>query len=187
MPTEGKAWRHVVICTVNSWLPGEPRGFRAEDQKIHSSGDYKNPPPAGEHAGLWHYSKKISGESVIIPKEDYATVGHKIIAKLKELGHRVLAISVSATHSHWLVELPDSISSIRRIVGQCKTASSHAIREHLPGRVWGRYGGFKKVKDKAHHLNVYRYILNQKDAWFWSYKDEENEAKSESKEEGAEM
>src|SRR5262249_17500638 len=51
MPAEGKLWRHVIISTLNSWLPGDPRGFRAVNHKIHSSGDYKNPPP-GEHAGL---------------------------------------------------------------------------------------------------------------------------------------
>ena len=27
MPTEGKRWRHVVISTLNSRLPGDPRGF----------------------------------------------------------------------------------------------------------------------------------------------------------------
>lgn len=176
MPAKGKAWRHVVICTVNSWLPGDPRGFRAEDHKIHSSGDYKDPPPEGEHAGLWQYSKEISGDPVIIPRDQYETAGRAIIAKLKERDHRVLAVSVSATHSHWLVELPDAMPAIRKIVGECKTASPHAIRAQLPGRVWGRYGGFKRVKDKAHHLNIYEYILNQTDAWVWSYKDDEKEA-----------
>ena len=28
MPEEGKRWRHVIISTLNSWLPGDPRGFR---------------------------------------------------------------------------------------------------------------------------------------------------------------
>jgi hypothetical protein len=50
MPLPGMAWRHLVIFTHNSWLPGDPRGFRSQNHKILSSGDYKNPPPPGEHA-----------------------------------------------------------------------------------------------------------------------------------------
>ncbi|MSU80136.1 MAG: hypothetical protein EXS16_18850 [Gemmataceae bacterium] len=173
MPTEGRAWRHIVISTVNSWLPGDPRGFRAEDHKIHSSGDYKNPPPEGEHEGLHRYSRKLSEEAVIIPKNLLETVGRRIVKKLKEHEHRVLVVSVSITHSHWLVELPDSIPAIRKIVGQCKTAASHSIRERLPGRVWGRHGSFKLVDSQEYHRKVYRYILTQKDAWIWSYKDDD--------------
>ena len=75
MPAEGKRWRHVIISTLNSWLPGDPRGFRTVKHKIHSSGDYKNPPPPGEHAGLFLYSSKISGETVVIPKELRDAIG----------------------------------------------------------------------------------------------------------------
>ena len=176
MPTQEKRWRHVVIGTYNSWLPGNPKGFRAEDHKIHSSGDYKNPPPSGEHAGLFRYSKKISGAAVVIPLDLRETVGRKIIEKLKRLQHRVLAVSVSGMHAHALVELPDDMPAIRSIIGQCKAVASHAIRDQLPGRVWGRYGSFKPIKDKQHQLNTYKYILNQEDAWVWSYKDDEEKA-----------
>ncbi len=168
MPTKGKAWRHIVISTYGSWLPGDPRGFRAEDHKIHSSGDYKKLPPEGEHEGLHRFSREISGEPVILPDELLEIIGKRIGEKLKEHGHRVLALSVSSTHSHWLVELPDSMPEIRKIVGQCKTASSHAVRGML-----ARYGSFKRIDDPEYQRNVFRYILNQADAWIWSYKDDE--------------
>ncbi len=171
MSSEGKLWRHVVIGTHNSWLPGDPRGFRTEAHKIHSSGDYKNPPPQAEHAGLLQFSKEISGDPVVISSSLRETVGRKMIAKLRRLKHRALAVSVSGMHAHLLVELADDLTAIRHIVGQCKTAASHAIRGELPGRVWARYGSFKPIKDKEHHLNTFNYILNQKDAWVWSYKD----------------
>ena len=171
MPTEGKRWRHVVIGTYNSWLPGDPRGFRSEEHKVHSSGDYKNPPPVGEHAGLHKFSKRISSEAVIIPADVRETLGRKIIETLQKSNHLVLAVSVSGMHAHALVELPDNIPAIRRIIGLCKSASSHAIRERLAGRVWARYGSFKPIRDKQHHVNVYHYILKQTDAWIWSYKD----------------
>jgi hypothetical protein len=45
-------WRHVIISTRRSWLHGDAREFRSRRHRIHSLGDYRNIPPAGEHAGL---------------------------------------------------------------------------------------------------------------------------------------
>src|SRR5258708_24422024 len=98
MPAPGMRWRHVIISTYNSWLPGDPRGFRSVDHKIHSSGDYKNPPPKGEHAGLHQHSKSISGDTVVIPEDLRKTIGFAIQRELVEHGHRVLVISIVATH-----------------------------------------------------------------------------------------
>jgi REP element-mobilizing transposase RayT len=104
-------------------------------------------------------------------------VGRAILAKLNKLGYRVLA--VAATHSHWLVELPEDETEVRQIVGQCKTKSSHAIRAQVPGRVWAYRGKNIRVKDRTHQLNVYRYILTQADAWIWDYKKVEKKAEKE--------
>jgi hypothetical protein len=165
-------WRHVIISTHNSWLPGDPRGFRAKDHKIHSSGDYKSPPPVGEHAGLLVYSKRISGDGVVIPQFLRAIVGGAILAKLKKLQYRCLVISVAGMHTHLQVELPDDLAMIRHIIGQCKAVASHAIRNQLPGRVWARDGAYKPIDTPEHQSNVFNYILSQEDAWNWSYKDE---------------
>jgi hypothetical protein len=164
-------WRHVIISTVNSWLPGDPRGFRSRHHKVHSSGDYKNPPPRGEHEELFHYSKEISADPVVIPRDQRRTAGRAILHKLQKLNYRVLALAVAGMHAHVLVELPDNLLLIRHIIGQCKTVSSHAIRDRVPGRVWGAGGGFKPVDDEKHHRNVFHYILRQSDAWTWSFKD----------------
>src|SRR5205814_7189946 len=55
MPRPGMMWRHVVISTRRSWLHGDRRGFRSRGHRIHSSGDYRDPPPQGEHEGLLGY------------------------------------------------------------------------------------------------------------------------------------
>jgi REP element-mobilizing transposase RayT len=171
MPKAGMRWRHCVIGTFNSWLPGDPRGFRSKDHKVHSSGDYKNRPPVDEHAGLYQYSKSISGAPVIIPRQLREVVGERILEKLRTLNYQVLAIAVAGMHAHFLVELPDAIADVRHIVGQCKSVSSHAIRDQLPGRVWAHRGKFTLVDDAQHQRNTFRYILDQEDAWIWSYKD----------------
>src|SRR5258705_8154128 len=140
MPKPGKRWRHIVISTHNSWLPGDPRGFRSEDHEIHSSGDYKNPPPPGEHAGLFKYNKDRCGDAVVIPSDCRESVGKAILAKLSKLDHQILALAVAGMHVHALVELPDDVKEVRKILGQCKTKSSHALRDQLPGQVRGAGG-----------------------------------------------
>src|SRR5207249_2399004 len=107
MPRPGMRWRHVVISTWKSWLPGNPRGFRSRHHKIHSSGDYKDPPPEGEHAGLYRFHSKNCGDPIVLPPELRETVGKAIRRKLKEMNCQVLAIAVAATHVHLLVELPE--------------------------------------------------------------------------------
>ena len=172
MPAEGKSWRHVIISTLNSWLPGDPRGFRAVNHKIHSSGDYKNPPPPGEHANLHQHSKAISGAPVVISEELREIVGTAFCDELIRVAHRLLVISVAATRCHLLVELPDDKKEIRRIIGECKRKASVAIRKELPGRVWAHDGKYQAVETAEHQQNVYNYIwTKQDDAWIWSYKD----------------
>jgi REP element-mobilizing transposase RayT len=164
-------WRHVVIGTVNSWLPGDPRGFRTWRHKVHSSGDYRDLPPAGEHAGLFARSKQISGDPVILADDLRETVGKAILQKLEKLQYQVLVLAVAGMHCHFLAELPDDLKAIRSIVGQCKTVSSHAIRERLPGRVWARDGSYKPVDTPEYQRNVFQYILDQEGAWTWSFRE----------------
>ena len=94
MPKEGMQWWHIIITTHKSWLPGDKRGFRSRDHKIHSSGDYKNTPPTNKHAGLRDYHQQRSGEPVAIPPDQLEAVGRAIVAKLESKGYRVLAVSV---------------------------------------------------------------------------------------------
>ena len=172
MPTEGKRWRHVVISTLNSWLPGDPRGFRSVDHKVYSSGDYKNPPLEGEHAGLHRYSKKISGDKVTISRELRETIGIEIRDELAKKLCTLLVISVSATHCHLQAEFPDDLKAIRRIMGECKRKASVGVREKMPGRIWAHDGKYELIDTQEYQTNVYNYIwTKQEDAWIWSFKD----------------
>ena len=69
MPRPGMMWRHVIISTRRSWLHGDGRGFRSRGHRIHSSGDYKDPPPEGEHSGLLEYQRKqCAGKMIKVPR-----------------------------------------------------------------------------------------------------------------------
>jgi hypothetical protein len=67
MPRPGHRWYHVTINTYGTWLPGDPRGFHSRGHRVHSSGDYREPPPEREHAGLHRWSKERSAASVSLP------------------------------------------------------------------------------------------------------------------------
>jgi REP element-mobilizing transposase RayT len=173
MPQSGMAWRHVIINTLNSWHHGDVRGFRSRRHRIHSSGDYKNPPPKGEHAGLLRYQLSISGDVIEVARELRAVVGRAIVATLLEMNLRVLGAAVADRHSHFVVELPAELGGVKRIVGEAKRKSSRSVKQWLPGRVWSAGGTYKLVKDRGHLLNALDYVLfdQGEDAWTWSYRD----------------
>ena len=174
MPSSGKRWRHVIINTRSSWLHGDPRDFRSRGGRIQSSGDYKRPPPQGEHAGLFRYRSRISQAEVHIPKSLRAVIGSSLLDFLVDRQHTTLVIAVTKVHAHMLVELPDNIRAVRAIFGEAKQKSSRAVEQALPGSVWARGGTFKPVNSRAHHFNAYDYILYEQGpgAWTWSFKDE---------------
>ena len=174
MPTPGKCWYHIILNTHGSWLPGDPRGFRSKHHKRHSSGDYKHPPPRGEHVGLHRYAKDVSSQAVVIKQALRSVIGKAIYAKINEQHHKVLAMAVGSNHAHLLVELPNNRSQVKQIAGTWKQISSHKVREALPGQVWATGGDPIPIKDRGHQLRAYEYILNHRHegAWVWSFKDE---------------
>jgi REP element-mobilizing transposase RayT len=144
--------------TYGAWLHGDPRGFRDRFHRIHSSGDYKNPPPKGEHAGLHRYVSRIMHkEPVLLDQSTRQRALGAILDKARQTELLAVCASVSATHVHLLARLsPDSIPDI---VGKLKRHSSHAIRDVIPGQVWGARREAKPIRDRAHQLNVLNYIL----------------------------
>ncbi|MBX2850967.1 MAG: hypothetical protein KTR15_04380 [Phycisphaeraceae bacterium] len=175
MPSPGKRWFHVTIGTHNSWLPGDPRGFRSRNHKIHSSGDHKNPPPRGEHAGLHVFRRATSGEAVLLSKQARAIVAQKIVETLSNRKHRVLIVSVGGMHVHLLSELPSDREEARHEIGIAKKSASQAIN-HLPtGRIWAKGCGLKPIRDEEHQRNTFGYIQRhaEKGAFIWSFRDDD--------------
>jgi hypothetical protein len=179
MARPGKRWRHVIINTLASWLHGDSRGFRNRRHRVHSSGDYRHRPPAGEHAKLLRYQEDHSRQKVSIEKRLRAVIGRSLVAQLLEDDHDVLCAAVTGTHAHFLVELSDNIVRIRAIVGKAKRISSRAVKADLPGSVWSSGGTFKAIKDRRHQFVAFEYILFDQgsDAWTWSVRDKSFEGR----------
>ena len=167
MPRPGMRWYHLILHTHGSWLHGDPRGFRTREHRIHSSGDYRNPPPAGEHAGLHQYHSERSGPVVKIPEHLYDDIGQAFLRKCRKGEHQVLAVSVGATHSHLQVELPDDYIGAQQFSYRLKQAGSHAVRDTLPGTIWARGSKPIEIRDRAHQKKVFRYICDHAKEGDW--------------------
>lgn len=172
-------WRHIIINTLGTWLHGDERGFRSRKHRIHSSGDYRKPPPAGKHQGLHDYHEERARCEATIEKSLRATIGRAIIAHLLAHHYRVLAVAVGKVHTHILVELPEGLRVVKAIVGEAKRRSSRAVKHALPGNVWAAGGTFKIAATKGHLGAANNYILYDQGplAWTWSFRDRSSEGR----------
>jgi hypothetical protein len=173
MPQHGMMWRHVIINTKCTWLHGDERGFRSRWHRIHSSGDYRNPPPLGEHLDLHRYHEKRSGDEVHIPYKLRPVIGQEILAYLRGEHYRLLALAVTKIHSHFLVELANDLRTVKRIVGEAKRKSSRAVKNEIPGSVWSAGGTYKLIETRGHLDRANSYVLYDQGAgaWTWSVND----------------
>ena len=166
MPAHGNRLRHIQINTYCSWLKGDRRGFRSKHHEIHSSGDYRNPPPSAERAGLRKHFEQLKKNEVTIARELRPAIGRAIHDELRECGIRVLAIAIVIVnvHAHLIVELPDDKRVIRQIIGE--------VKRWLTGKVWSRGEAAKPVDDRPYLINVIEYIIYDQgaDAWTWCYR-----------------
>jgi REP element-mobilizing transposase RayT len=176
MPLPGKRWRHLIMNTHCSWLHGDERGFRSRGHRIHSSGDYKKPPPRDEHLGLRKYHKRRSGDPTILPRDAFKVIGSAILQSLRAKGHRVVAVSVNATHAHAIVELPDVVTQIKRICGWCKFFGTRALRRMNSSfrarEIWSGGETYDPVDTRGHLDSAHDYVAYKqgRDAWAWSYR-----------------
>jgi hypothetical protein len=177
MPNPPLRWRHIIVNTKNTWLHGDERGFRDRKHRIHSTGDYKNPPPPGEHAGLHRYFSERAGDEVVLEQEVRPLIGRAMLELLRGEKHRVGCMAVGKVHAHYLVELPDDYPLVKRIAGDAKHYASRAVSDILPGAIWAAGGTYLRIKDREHLKNAYDYILYEQgpEAWTWSMRDGSDE------------
>ena len=172
MPAPRHVWRHVIVNTKGSWLHGDQRGFRSRDHRIHSSGDYKHPPPAGEHAALHRHEKRNCPKPVDFSHNLRERIVVAFRDTLREQGFRVLVVSCSETHLHALAELPRSRSETKGIVGEAKRIASRSVKREMPGSVWSAGGTFKPCNSRSHQRRAFKYIRDRQEegAFVWHFR-----------------
>jgi hypothetical protein len=165
-------WFHIILTAYGAWLYGDPRGFRTRHHREHVEGDYKHPPPPGMYADKEARSRALLKQEPVAWTPEWRTiVGGALVARLQSLGAFVLCTSVSRQHVHILAKLPRS--QARAWSGLAKKHAWFIARNHgWACKMWGKRGKQDPVRDRRHHLNVYRYILNhvKEGAWVWCWK-----------------
>ncbi len=168
-----RGWYHVTGGTHGSWLPGDPRGWRARHHREHVDGDYKNPPPKGKYDAL-HASSQgaLRDPPVRLNPSQRRVALEAIVEKLKALGVEVIAASVDAVHYHVLGRFAGG--AVRGPVGQAKGVSSRLLGKHgLAGAVWAKRCRPLPVRDRSHQVNVFHYIRGhvEKGACVWTFRE----------------
>lgn len=171
MLTEWTAWVHAIITTYGSWLPGDPRGFRDHDHRVHSSGDYKSPPPAGEHAGLYRFTEANTKAAVFLAPDVREHIAIALVEKLQSQQVHVRCIAVAGTHAHILACVGSQ--DAKPIIGRAKQAASHRVRDRLPGTVWAQGCHVVRVRDESHYRSIVNYIARhaEDNAYVWNHPD----------------
>jgi hypothetical protein len=175
MPVPTSRWCHVTLTTYGNWLPGDPRGFRTWKHRSHVEGDYKNP-PVEDYAGLHHLNRaRQLAPATVLTADQRPIVGVALREHLTDLGVLVLAVSVSGCHGHALGKFPPG--NARVTVGSAKRHAWFRLRESgWSGRLWAKGCGLRRIRNRRHQLNVYRYILRheREGAYVWAWHRDRN-------------
>ena len=170
-------WWHLCVGTRRSWLPGDERGFRSRRHRLHSSGDYRNPPPPGEHAELRRSLADKDLRPVEIPRGLRPIVVEAVRDACGRRGFGLVAVAVDRLHMHALVRLAAAYGEAKRQAGRVKTGSSFALREALPGGLWVHGTAPKAIRDRGHFFNTFWYVAAGQGTGAASWADYEQWAK----------
>jgi hypothetical protein len=159
------------ICTYwRQWLVADERGFRSDNHKIHSSGDYKNPPPVDEHSGLRQFVKEhLGGNPVQLLPPEYPVVGSAFVLKLFKINAPVRCLSCGPTHVH--VMYHSHAKDAKDDMAKAKQYASLQLKTR-PGRIWARDCSVDHIENAAHESNLWGYILKhakKEGAWVWRF------------------
>lgn len=169
-PLDGR-WTHFVETVYGAWLYVDRRGFRTRHHRQHIAGDYKSPPPAGKYDHLLRRSRQsLKQQPVVVSAQWRPIVGGAVRDRLGDLGCYALCLAQCDQHLHLLAKLPRDASP-RHWMGLAKKhATFEAKARGWTGRLWGRRGKEIHIRDRAHQLNVYHYILDHahEGAWIWN-------------------
>jgi hypothetical protein len=167
-------WYHITLHAYGSWLPGDPRGWRTRQHRAHVEGDYKHPPAPGTFEQLQHRSRSLmKRDAVTLDETARQTILRAMIEKLQMNNVEVIAAALDS--KHLLGKFQDDRH--RHWIGIAKKHASHIVREQglriAPGGLWAKRSRAEPIRDRAHQLNAFRYIIahRAKGATVWTFRD----------------
>ena len=167
-------WRHWYHCTGNTygtWLPGDPRGWRSRNHRVHVPGDYKNPPLVS-----FHHIHRRSQRAQKHPPTRLTRAQREEACRLwgQALNFYNIsfeALAISAIHWHLLICCPDD--EPRAHIGRLKSWSSRNLRRAGlvgSGPLWAQGCRAEPIRDAKHFENCQQYIRRhyEQGAAVWS-------------------
>ncbi len=149
-------WYHCNGNTYGTWLPGDPRGWRSEDHKIHVDGDYKSPPPPGSDEGLHEHSQnRMKNDAVFLSQFHCFQALDIWVSALQHYQLEIAAIAIGSHHWHVLAKFPDHQPRIT--IGKVKSWSTRQL--DIPKPIWATKCRCQPIADPSHWENARGYIL----------------------------
>ena len=166
-------WFHCTTHTYGAWLHGDPRGFRTRHHREHVEGDYKNPPPKGKYDWQYQRSQKLLKQAPVMLARDWRPViGEALVEMFLRLEAQLLCLSMGGQHCHLLAKRPPGPVP-KEWIGRAKKHSHFLANERgWTGKLWAVGSKVIPVRDRAHQLNVFQYILrhSREGAWIWDFR-----------------
>ncbi|HVK18889.1 MAG TPA: hypothetical protein VM533_18305 [Fimbriiglobus sp.] len=166
-------WFHCTTHTYGAWLHGDPRGFRTRHHREHVEGDYKNPPPKGKYDWQYQRSQKLLKQAPVMLARDWRPViGEALVEMFLRLEAQLLCLSMGGQHCHLLAKMPPGPVP-KEWIGRAKKHSHFLANERgWTGKLWAVGSKVIPVRDRAHQLNVFQYILrhSREGAWIWDFR-----------------
>jgi REP element-mobilizing transposase RayT len=124
-------------------------------------GDYRNPPAKGTFEKLYEQSRRaMKREEVRLSREVRRMALDAFVEKLVEKEIEVIVACLDDHHVHLLARFSDH--NPRHWVGMAKRNAAFAVRaveEGAAGGIWSKKSKCEPVRDRAHQVNVVRYIV----------------------------
>jgi hypothetical protein len=123
---------------------------------VHSSGSYRQTPPADEHEGLRRFARSIAGDPVFLNKSQQRIAIDSIVEKLDRMEIPVAVGACDPVHCHVLIRV--GTRDAKLIFGRAKQLASFRLRRPVPGKLWEGSSGVFRVNTKHRFWEVVAYI-----------------------------
>jgi hypothetical protein len=153
-------WYHCTGCLYGNWLPGDPRGWRSRNHRIHVDGDYHAPPDAGRFTHVHRRSSALLKQPPMwLSAAQRQTICDAWAEAIQHYGLRSAAIAIGSRHWHLLLGCADGRPG--RWIGRLKSWSLKRLqwRDQRPaGTIWAEGSRAEPIRDRSHWRHAKRYI-----------------------------
>ena len=160
MPQDGLLWYHLTLGLYASWLPGDPRGFRDHDHKIHSSGDYKHLPPPGEHEGLFRWCQARVGEPTRLPPFARAALRDSLREAARRQQRRLVTVAACRAHLHAVIELASDEDAAKKQAGYLKKSVTQRWKLPKGRRLWSGVCDLRPIYSEKRRESARIYVTD---------------------------